>query len=111
MPKTLERPTETTDAAAPTSTGEVKVRPLTGHDRCDARSVNKHQGVNGVGSCGAQAFVLAVLPNGHELTFCGHHTGAQKTSNVKDATNLDVLRSLGAVIHSQYDTINTKPTM
>ena len=37
----------------------AKVRQLTSRDRCDV--------------CGAQAYVRAVLPSGHDLLFCGHH--------------------------------------
>ena len=33
--------------------------PLNALDRCDR--------------CGAQAYVRAVMPNGFELLFCGHH--------------------------------------
>jgi hypothetical protein len=35
------------------------VSPLKAVDRCD--------------SCGAQAYIRAVLPGGNELLFCGHH--------------------------------------
>ncbi len=39
---------------------------LTGADRCDR--------------CGAQAYVRAVLTNGGELLFCGHHArGVEET--------------------------------
>ena len=40
----------------------AKVRQLTSRDRCDV--------------CGAQAYVRAVLPSGHDLLFCGHHARA-----------------------------------
>ena len=48
---TLEHTAEQTDVTAAD-------RPLSGLDRCD--------------SCGAQAYVRAVL-NGSELLFCAHH--------------------------------------
>lgn len=113
MPKTLERPTEAPEAPVSTTkdVAEPKIRPLTGHDRCDAPCVNRHNGVKGKGSCGAQAFVLAVMPNSQELTFCGHHAGMQKTSNPKNATLIEGLKAAGALIHSDYDTINGKPSM
>jgi hypothetical protein len=116
MPQTLERPAETSAAPIDYTKKVVKVRPLTGHDRCDAGAVNRHaehkvfEG-KGKGSCGAQAFVLAVMPDGTEFTFCGHHVGKQKTSNAKDATLLAALKAAGALIHDEYDTINGKPTM
>ena len=42
----------------------AKVRQLTSRDRCDV--------------CGAQAYVRAVLPSGHDLLFCGHHARANE---------------------------------
>ncbi|MEO9248893.1 hypothetical protein ABDK96_14510 [Citricoccus nitrophenolicus] len=39
---------------------------LTGADRCDR--------------CGAQAYVRAVLTNGGELLFCGHHARSVEDS-------------------------------
>lgn len=48
---TLEQTIETTESSAAT-------RPLSALDRCD--------------SCGAQAYVRAIL-NGSELLFCAHH--------------------------------------
>jgi hypothetical protein len=50
------------------------VAPLTLADRCDAPAVVG--GANGRserGSCGAQAFIRAVLPGGSDLVFCAHH--------------------------------------
>jgi hypothetical protein len=38
--------------------------PLTALDRCD--------------TCGAQAYVRAVLPNGQDLLFCGHHANTHR---------------------------------
>lgn len=119
MPQTLERPAETTsdtDAKIDYTKKVPAVRPLTGHDRCDAGAVNRHAehpayAGKGKGSCGAQAFILAVMPDGAEFTFCGHHVGKQKTSNKQDATLLNALKAAGAQIHDEYDTINGKPTM
>ena len=42
----------------------AQVRQLTSRDRCDV--------------CGAQAYVRAVLPSGHDLLFCGHHARANE---------------------------------
>lgn len=46
------------------STAELATRSLTGLDRCD--------------SCGAQAYVRAML-GGSELLFCGHHARAHES--------------------------------
>ncbi|GAA2181632.1 hypothetical protein GCM10009847_24130 [Leucobacter tardus] len=46
------------DASADEQAGQAADRPLTGLDRCD--------------SCGAQAYVRALL-GGSELLFCAHH--------------------------------------
>lgn len=51
---TLEETANVAEAAADTAAD----RPLSGLDRCD--------------SCGAQAYVRAIL-NGSELLFCAHH--------------------------------------
>jgi hypothetical protein len=50
------------------------VAPLALTDRCDAPAVvGLPNGRKGRGACGAQAFVRAVLPNGHDLVLCAHH--------------------------------------
>jgi hypothetical protein len=49
------------------------VAPLALTDRCDAPAVvGLPNGRKGRGTCGAQAFVRAVLPGGHDLVFCAH---------------------------------------
>src|SRR3954453_5762018 len=56
-----------------TSAGTA-VAPLALTDRCDAPAVvGLPNGRKGRGACGAQAFVRAVLPNGHDLALCAHH--------------------------------------
>jgi hypothetical protein len=48
--------------------------PLTLADRCDAAGVvGGPNGRTGRGTCGAQAFIRAVLPGGNDLVFCAHH--------------------------------------
>ena len=53
--------------------------PLNSLDRCDR--------------CGAQAYVRAVMPNGFELLFCGHHAKkyqeslASKALRIQDETD------------------------
>jgi hypothetical protein len=50
------------------------VSPLRLTDRCDAPAVvGGPNGRKDRGSCGAQAFVRAVLPSGSDLVFCAHH--------------------------------------
>jgi hypothetical protein len=50
------------------------VAPLSLTDRCDAPAVvGGRDGRTGRGPCGAQGFLRAVLPSGHDLVFCGHH--------------------------------------
>ena len=60
----------------------AKVRQLTSRDRCDV--------------CGAQAYVRAVLPSGHDLLFCGHHARANEAGVKAIAGTLVVAaRTLG----------------
>jgi hypothetical protein len=67
---------------------ETPVRTLAKGDRCD--------------SCGAQAFVQATMPSGHELLFCGHHY----------TKNEDALVTQGATVTvDERDTINTRPSV
>jgi hypothetical protein len=50
------------------------VAPLRLTDRCDAPAVvGLPNGRKGRGTCGAQAFLRAVLPGGLDLVFCAHH--------------------------------------
>ncbi|WP_249933351.1 hypothetical protein [Blastococcus sp. CCUG 61487] len=50
------------------------IAPLTAADRCDAPAVvGGSDGRTQRGSCGAQAYIRAVLPNGSDLVFCAHH--------------------------------------
>jgi len=50
------------------------VAPLALTARCDAPAVVRlPNGRKGRGTCGAQAYVRAVLPGGHDLVFCAHH--------------------------------------
>lgn len=56
-------------------TGTLTRPALTKSDRCDR--------------CGAAATARAVLPNGGELLFCGHHTRKHQTK----------LRELAAELH------------
>src|SRR5215210_7658531 len=62
----------TLDHAVPSATSAVAPLRLT--DRCDAPAVvGLPNGRNGRGSCGAQAFIRAVLPGGLDLLFCARH--------------------------------------
>lgn len=49
--------------------------PLNALDRCDR--------------CGAQAYVRAVMPNGFELLFCGHHAKKYQEGLASAATRID----------------------
>ena len=64
-----------TDTLSPTPA------PLTKADRCDR--------------CGAQAFVRAVMPGGHDLVFCVHH-GRRYEQPLRDAA-VTVLDQSGEV--------------
>ena len=86
-PGTMNRPA--------TSTLEPEHRPLTAWDRCDAGTSMAGQHT----SCGAQAFVRVVLPNG-ELLFCGHHFNKHSAA----------LIGAGALVDNQLDRINDKPS-
>jgi hypothetical protein len=56
------------------SSAAPAVAPLTLADRCDAPAVvGAPNGRKARGACGAQAYVRAVLPGGHDLVFCAHH--------------------------------------
>lgn len=55
---TTEQPTMERHEATTSEAAQLATRPLSGLDRCD--------------SCGAQAYVRAML-SGSELLFCGHH--------------------------------------
>jgi hypothetical protein len=58
----------------PAPAAAVTVAPLALTDRCDAAAVVMNpKGRGGRGACGAQGFVRAVLPSGHDLVFCAHH--------------------------------------
>ena len=62
----------TLEHGVPSATTTVAALALT--DRCDAPAVvGLPNGRKGRGTCGAQAYVRAVLPNGHDLLFCAHH--------------------------------------
>ena len=55
--------------SAPTAAAPLRLT-----DRCDAAAVvGLPNGRKGRGTCGAQAFVRAVLPGGSDLVFCAHH--------------------------------------
>jgi hypothetical protein len=55
--------------SAPTAASPLRLT-----DRCDAPAVvGGPNGRKDRGSCGAQAFVRAVLPSGSDLVFCAHH--------------------------------------
>ena len=49
--------------------------PLTAQDRCDR--------------CGAQAYVRAVMANGFELLFCGHHAKKYQDGLAEAAARID----------------------
>ncbi len=49
--------------------------PLNALDRCDR--------------CGAQAYVRAVMPNGFELLFCGHHAKKYQEGLANTASRID----------------------
>ncbi|MBU6352641.1 MAG: hypothetical protein KJS67_01225 [Actinomycetales bacterium] len=49
--------------------------PLNAQDRCDR--------------CGAQAYVRAVMSNGFELLFCGHHAKKYQEGLTSSATRID----------------------
>lgn len=88
MPAAIQERGRTTAAA---------VSGLTLADRCDARAVVwGANGRTGRGPCGAQAFVRAVLPSGHELLFCAHHGREHEAP----------LAAAGAAIHDETHTIN-----
>lgn len=70
----------TTDESVP-----VVRQPLTLVDKCD--------------SCGAQAFVRAILLDG-DLLFCGHHGKAYEAK----------LAEVAIVVEDHTDTINKKPS-
>ncbi len=65
-------PAATLDYDVPSTTHAVA--PLVLTDRCDAAAVvMRSNWRSGRGTCGAQGFVRALLPNGHDLVFCDHH--------------------------------------
>jgi hypothetical protein len=67
---------------------DSQVRKLVKGDRCD--------------SCGAEAFVQATMPSGHELLFCGHHFSKNEV----------VLTAQGAAVTiDERHTINSKPSL
>lgn len=73
------------------------VAPLTLADRCDAPAVvGGPQGTTTRGACGAQAYVRAVLPNGHDLVFCAHHGREHEAA----------LAAAGARTHDETDTVD-----
>jgi hypothetical protein len=75
----------------------VPVAPLTLTDRCDAPAVvGGPEGRTGRGPCGAQGFIRAVLPSGHDLVFCAHH-GRQHEA---------ALAAAGATVRDQSRTID-----
>lgn len=112
----LERPVETPKSeAAPTTV----YPPLNALDRCDGMTwATTKDGSKVRKACGAQAFIRAVFPDtGFDLLFCGHCLGEQtlgkSLGNAKaqrQSEDRTILTSLGVVLHSQYDTINLKPT-
>ncbi|MEY3737066.1 MAG: hypothetical protein RLZZ251_782 [Actinomycetota bacterium] len=53
----------------------LEAAPLNAHDRCDR--------------CGAQAYVRAVMSNGFELLFCGHHAKKYQEGLSSSATRID----------------------
>ena len=89
----------------PTATLDKAVRPapptavpLTLADRCDAAAVRGGaNGRTGRGPCGAQAFIRAVLPSGHDLLFCAHHGREHEVA----------LAAAGATIHDETIKINS----
>ncbi len=58
-----------TQTATPSSPAPTTSPLLTAADRCDR--------------CGAQAYVLATLPGGSELLFCGHHGNEHRPALLK----------------------------
>lgn len=73
------------------------IAPLTLADRCDAPAVvGAGNDRTSRGACGAQAFIRAVLPGGHDLLFCAHHGRRQEAA----------LAAAGATIHDETDRIN-----
>jgi hypothetical protein len=53
----------------------LEASPLNAQDRCDR--------------CGAQAYVRAVMSNGFELLFCGHHAKKYQDGLSTSATRID----------------------
>ena len=71
--------------------------PLTLADRCDAAAVvGGPNGRTGRGTCGAQAFIRAVLPGGNDLVFCAHHGREHEAA----------LAAAGATIRDETGAIN-----
>ncbi|MGY1661184.1 hypothetical protein ACI78Q_08180 [Geodermatophilus sp. SYSU D00705] len=74
--------------------------PLALADRCDAPAVvGGPNGRTGRGSCGAQAFIRAVLPGGNDLLFCAHHGREHEAA----------LAAAGATVHDGTDAVNASP--
>ena len=73
------------------------VAPLALTDRCDAAAVVMlANGRTGRGACGAQGFVRARLPNGHDLVFCAHHGRGHEAA----------LAAAGATVRDESGTID-----
>ncbi|GAB3345404.1 DUF7455 domain-containing protein [Modestobacter lapidis] len=73
------------------------IAPLTLADRCDAPAVvGGSNGRTDRGSCGAQAFIRAVLPSGSDLIFCAHHGRDHEAA----------LAAVGAEIRDETDKID-----
>jgi hypothetical protein len=53
----------------------LETTPLNAQDRCDR--------------CGAQAYVRAVMSNGFELLFCGHHAKKYQEGLATSASRID----------------------
>jgi len=79
------------------TSASTAVAPLRLTDRCDAPAVvGLPNGRKGRGTCGAQAFVRAVLPGGSDLVFCAHH-GRQYEAGLVAA---------GAVIRDESESLD-----
>jgi hypothetical protein len=73
------------------------VAPLALSDRCDAAAVVMDpRGRRARGTCGAQGFVRAVLPSGHDLVFCAHHGREHEAA----------LAAAGALVRDESGTID-----
>ena len=93
---------------------------LTALDRCDfpfaPSNLPAGAADEAATSCGAQAFARVVFPDGNDLLACGHHIGQQTIGKkatgqtaARVALNREAILRSGAVIVSEYDTINAKP--